>query len=194
MKPIAALAAVLLAGSLTAGICQSATPPQVGDPVPAVELQAPFDPEARTYLGLGEAKTFTLRDIKAQVVIVEVMNVYCPYCQKDAPAVNQLYRAIQEDPGLKDRVKLFGLAADNSYFETELYRDRYEVPFHLVPDPDLLVAHILGEVRTPHYLVLRLEPGGPGQVVLSKMGHMGEAEAFLDQAARAGGLRQGAGR
>jgi peroxiredoxin len=122
------------------------------------------------------------------------MNAYCPYCQREAPALNQLYRAIQEDPGLKDRMKLFGLAADNTYFETELYRDRYEVPFHLVPDPELRVAQILGEVRTPHFLVLRLEPGGPGRVVLSTMGHLGEPEAFLEQAARAGGLRQGGGR
>jgi peroxiredoxin len=127
------------------------------------------------------------------LVIVEVMSAYCPYCQREAPAVNRLFRAIQADPDLAGRVKLFGLAADNSYFETELFRDRYEVPFHLLPDPELLVAQMLGEVRTPHFLVLRLEPGGPGKVVLSQRGHLGEVEVFLDQALRAGGLRQEGG-
>lgn len=190
MKRAHVLVALVLAATLTAGLALASEPAlRVGDPIPTVKLLAPFDPDARTYLGLGEEKEFVLGDIKAQVAVVLVMNAFCPYCQKDAPVANQLYQAIISDPKLKDRVKFFGLAANNTYFETELYRDRYEVKYHLVPDPELRVADILGEVRTPRTLVLRLGQGGQGKVVISKEGPLVDAKGFLDQIIQAGGLQ-----
>ncbi len=68
---------------------------KTGDLFPKISLQAPSDPEDRRYLGLSEGKTFTLDNVKGNLVLVEMMNVYCSSCRTEAPRYNKIYELIK---------------------------------------------------------------------------------------------------
>ena len=51
-------------------------PPAVGSPLPPIKLLVPDDAQAKKYLGLSVGKDFTIPEIKAEVVIIEIFNMY----------------------------------------------------------------------------------------------------------------------
>ena len=77
------------------------------------EIRLPTPPAAdtRQYLGLPAGEYFTVGQIAAEVVIVQVYSMYCPHCQREAPRVNELYALIQKQAGLHRRVRLIGVGA-----------------------------------------------------------------------------------
>ena len=92
----------------------AAGPPQPGGQLPEFKFPMPPDRTDRGYLGLsGWGSTFRIPDIKARVVVVQILSMYCPFCQKEAPLVNLLYDAIEKDPGAKGKVKILGIGAGN---------------------------------------------------------------------------------
>jgi hypothetical protein len=51
-------------------------PPAEGAALPAITLPAPKYAAHQTYLGVSGKKAFTVADIAAEVVIIEIMNMY----------------------------------------------------------------------------------------------------------------------
>ena len=51
-------------------------PPAVGDSLPPIKLAVPDDPQAKSHLGLSGSGQFTVPQIEAQVVIIEIFNMY----------------------------------------------------------------------------------------------------------------------
>jgi hypothetical protein len=51
-------------------------PPAEGAPLPAITLTTPKDAVHQAYLGLAGKKQFTVADIPAEVVIVQIFNMY----------------------------------------------------------------------------------------------------------------------
>jgi hypothetical protein len=51
-------------------------PPAEGSALPAFSLPAPKDAEHATYLGVTSRETFGIADIKAEVVLIEIFNMY----------------------------------------------------------------------------------------------------------------------
>lgn len=51
-------------------------PPAVGGTLPPIKLVVPDDPQAKSYLGLSGGKQFTIPQIGAQVVVIEIFNMY----------------------------------------------------------------------------------------------------------------------
>ena len=98
-----------------------------GDPFPEVPLQVPSDPEERNYLGLPQGEFFTLKDIKADVVLVEIMSVYCPSCQRQVGPYNELFNLIENSAATKGRIKIIGIAVGNSEVEIEDFYKKYKV-------------------------------------------------------------------
>lgn len=167
-------------------------PPPVGGVLPDLNLPIPENPGERQYLGLSGKGTFKLPKIKADVVIVEIFSMYCPYCQREAPAVNELYQLIQKDEQARDRVRLIGIGAGNSPFEVDVFRSTYGVPFPLFPDADFAVHNALGKVRTPYFIAFKINKDGTHKVIHSKVGSFGDPEQFLRAILKDSGLDQGA--
>ena len=70
------LAVFLLIFLLTASFSGAdSQPPAVGGVLPEFELEVPRSDEHQKYLGVG-GKTFTIPEIKAEVVIVEIFSMY----------------------------------------------------------------------------------------------------------------------
>jgi thiol-disulfide isomerase/thioredoxin len=178
--------ALVLSGSPAAA---QGAQPKVGEKLFDLTLPVPADRADRNYLGLsGWGKTFKMADIKANLVLIEILSMYCPFCQKEAPLVNQLYEAIEKDPALKGRIKIIGIGAGNSAYEVEVFRKRYNVPFPVFPDPDYDIHKKCGEVRTPFFIAVRLNPDGTQDVTYAKLGGFGEIPAFLETLKKSAGL------
>ena len=168
----------------------SNAPPVKGDVLPEIKIQAPQNAPEREYLGLERDGTFTIPQIKATIVIVEIFSMYCPYCQKEAPEVNRMYSIIQGNPNLKDKIKLIGIGAGNSSFEVGIYKKKYNVPFPLFPDEDFSIHKCIGEVRTPYFLGVKINADGSHRIFYSQLGKFNGAEPFLKLMLQESGLNQ----
>jgi peroxiredoxin len=164
-------------------------PPAAGDVMPAIDLPSPSERYERTYLGLSGSGSFTLPDINTQIVIIEIFSMYCPYCQREAPKVNDLYRKIENDQALRGKIKMIGIGAGNSGYEVDIFRKKYDVPFPLFADGDFNIYDKIGEVRTPYFLGVKIEPGGRQRVFLSKLGAFESVDQFLEQIRNLSGLK-----
>lgn len=140
-------------------------------------------------MGLSEGGLFKIPQIKACAVIVELFSMYCPFCQKDAPRVNELYRLIESNPVLKNKIKLIGIGVGNSPYEVEVFKKTYDIPFPLFPDKDFVIHKVCGEVRTPYYMIVRMNEDGTHQIVHTQLGNYPGAEPFLEVVLKASGLK-----
>jgi len=154
-------------------------PLPVGAAFPDVSLGMDLSPEHRTYLGIAKKDgPVRLADMTAPVVILEVFSMYCPHCQREAPAVNNLY-ALLASGGHADTVKMLGIGAGNSAMEVELFRAKFDIRFPLVADQNFAVHDACGKVGTPYFYVLAKKPGETAYtVVLSRLGRMDSPESF----------------
>jgi peroxiredoxin len=138
---------------------------KAGDPFPEIPIQMPVDPKERAYLGLTEGKTFTLKQVKADLVIVEILSVYCPSCQLQAPMYNKLFNLIENDPETKGRIKIIGIAAGNGNIEVKDFQDKRKVLFPILPDQDFEMHRAIGGSRTPFTIYVRQDPSGNAGVI-----------------------------
>lgn len=123
--------------------------------ITGIRLARPESPEESGYLGLSDGPEFALSDVKGPVLLVQLFDMYCTNCQKDAPEVNRLYQRVQE-AGLADKVRFVGIGKGNTQTEADIFRERYGVPFPLFPDPEKTNTKILGEERTPYFVIVDL--------------------------------------
>jgi len=175
---------VLISSTLSASV-----PPSKGDVFPKINLPIPKSPDDKSYLGLSGVGNFKIPQIKAKVVIVEVFSMYCPYCQKDAPGINEMYQMIENNPELKNKIKIIGIGAGNSPFEVEVFKKTYHVPFPLFADKDFSIHKVLGEVRTPYFVAIKINDDGTHQIVHSQLGDFQGAEPFLELILKVSGLK-----
>ena len=181
---IAILFSVPVSSTLAASVSLSK-----GDTLPAINLPIPKSPEERGYLRLSGAGTFKIPQIKAKVVFIEIFSMYCPYCQADAPKINELYQLIENNADLKNKIKMIGIGAGNTPFEVEVYKKTYKVPFPLFPDKDFVVHKACGEPRTPYFIIVKINEDGTHQIVHTQLGNYPGAEPFLELVLKASGLK-----
>ena len=173
--------------------CQAAdAPPPEGGVLPNISLPIPEKPEEQQYLGLDGKGTFTVPKIRAEVVIIEIFSMYCPFCQKEAPNVKALYDMIDQDADLKGRIKMIGIGAGNSPFEVNTYTSAYTMPFPHFADMDFMIHTAMGKVNTPYFIVIKINKDGSQKVIYSKLGTFGEPRSFLELITKASGLKKGA--
>lgn len=182
-------AMILLFSAFISPALAANKPPEKGEQLPVINLPIPKNPEERNYLGLPGSGSFKIPQIKAKVVIIEIFSMYCPYCQKDAPGVNELFRLIENNPDIKNKIKLIGIGAGNSPYEVEVFKKTYTVPFPLFPDKDFTIHKVCGEVRTPYFMVVKINEDGTHQIVHNQLGDYPGAEPFLELVLKASGLK-----
>jgi peroxiredoxin len=175
--------------SILAPVQTSASQPKPHDPWPAISLQLPSDPIIQHYLGVTKGDTFLVDDIDSEVVVVEIFNMYCPFCQREAPHVNGLFALIDKDAELSRRLKIIGIGVGNSSFEVDYYRRSYSVPFPLFADRDFDIYNKIGRVRTPHFFVLKRDAHQRLRVVFAHAGRFKTPEAFLREIVKRCGLK-----
>ena len=93
--------------------------PEAGQEMPPLTLPVPKDPAGRAELGLDDGRTsFGLSDLKSDLILLEVIGVYCPQCFIQAPEFNKLYIRLNKGK-TQGRVAMFALAAGATDQEIE---------------------------------------------------------------------------
>jgi protein-disulfide isomerase len=157
--------------------------------LPAFDLPMPGSEREKSYLGLSGTGTFTIGQIKTQVLIVEVYSFYCPHCQRSAAQVNELYQRIQERPELKEKIKMIGIAVTNGMYEVDSYRERYKVPFPLIPDKDTEISQKLGVTGTPTFIGIKIDGRGSPERFYFGEGGFEDTQQFLTKIMQLSGLK-----
>ncbi|WP_022668689.1 peroxiredoxin family protein [Desulfospira joergensenii] len=151
------------------------------------KLSSPKDPVQLEYLGLDRAESFSLDQVRADILIVEIFSMYCPVCQREAKNINALFDRIRQKKELNRRVKLIGIGAGNSEFEVAFFKENYGIQFPLFSDSDFTIHKKIGEVRTPFFIGLELKKEG-FHVFFTHAGEIKNHEGFLEEILSASGL------
>ncbi len=157
-----------------------------------IELPRPSSGAEIAYLGIeGSTDTFPMDQIKAQVLVVEVFDMYCRFCQGAAPKVNEIYD-LNLRSGFGKDVKLIGIGRMNTDLEVSTFKDKYKVKFPLFADKDLSITRALhaAEEGTPHFIVIKLGPGKGGKFVHTSTGVFEDPKAFYDLILERSGLKK----
>ncbi len=158
--------------------------------LPKLELTVPDNDFYRSYLGLkgSPGEKFSLTQVEADILVIELFSMYCPYCQKEAPMVNELYEKMASYKTMGLEIKIIGIGVSNSQFEVEHFRDSYKVPFPLFPDKDMAMYKALKGSGTPGFLGVHLPDGDGAAIVLRNSGGIHNSDDFLKKLVKNSGL------
>ncbi|MFH1115636.1 MAG: TlpA disulfide reductase family protein [Pseudomonadota bacterium] len=146
-----------------------------------LQFPQPKSDAAKKYLGLTGEDKFTLSQIKARTVILEIFSMYCTICQAEAPTVNELHQLVEKDARLKGNVKIVGVGTGNTPFEVDVFRKKYDVEFPLFADERFLMQKAAqGKIRTPTFVTLKIEHGEKLVVQGVHIGRLENPGKFLD--------------
>lgn len=151
------------------------------------QLPSPTNKVSYEYLGVEPDSFFSLDQVRAEILILEIFSMYCPVCQREAKRVNHLFDRIRKDKELASRVKLIGIGAGNSEFEVDFFKENYDVQFPLFSDSHFTIHKKIGQVRTPFFIGLKLKDNG-FQVFFTHAGDIKNHERFLEKILSASGL------
>ena len=126
---------ILLAAALLLGACATPDPGSSGTPS-------------------GTAPDY--RNSRSQVVVLNFFDMYCHKCQTEASHVNKIH-AMARQQGAD--IDFYGIGWGNTPMESEMYRKRFKVPYHIVPDKELTISKRFGSFRPPLLVALRKEGG-----------------------------------
>jgi thiol-disulfide isomerase/thioredoxin len=172
-SPIHAVWVIFLSLILSYSLSWAETKP-VGFAIPFPDLTFTqgLSKGEQVYLGIPQKKTFSFKEIRGNLILIEFISIYCVSCQRQAPIFNELYSSIEKDPGLKGKVKMIGVAAGNNLNEVEIYKKTYQVPYPIISDSKFDAHTAVGNPRTPFSIWVRKDAQGKGIVVSTHLGLM----------------------
>jgi hypothetical protein len=171
-RGLALIFLTLFVGTIWAG-----TLPKTGSELPPIRLEAPSGKQELRYLGLGPGKSFSLPMVESQLVLIEIIGVYCPECHTQAPFFNQLFYRIQKDGELAKKVKMIAIAVGATPTEVNYLKKEHQIPFPIIKDQHFVIHKQLGEPRTPFTMLVAKNQ----KVLFSHLGVIGDLTKFLLQ-------------
>lgn len=142
-----------------------------GDTFPEVLLTLPAQSKGRAYLGVGDKETFFVSDIQADLILVEIMNINCPSCQRQAPIYNKLYSLIESSKETTGRIKMLAIGAGNRSEYIKEFQDHFKAPYPIIEDPEMVVYDAIGKSPVPFAILIR--PGLEGRKGIVVQTHKG---------------------
>ncbi len=137
-----------------------------GGTFPDIVFQSILSKQNQKYLGISDSHrdmkgftdfySFSLNDTKADLIIIELINVHCLSCQKQAPIMNAIYNLIEMDNNLKSKIRILAVCPGNTFREVDSFRNQHSIPFPLIPDPQFEIYEVIGnQCSTPFILMAR---------------------------------------
>lgn len=120
-----------------------------------LRLAAPQLEGERSYLGLPAGiSRFSPDDIRAEILIVDFFDMYCPVCQKQAHHLNELYALVQ-NRALGERIKLIGVGVGDTPLEAATFKEKFRLPFPVFADRAGSFTKQFGAIKVPSVLALK---------------------------------------
>jgi peroxiredoxin len=151
-------------------------------PFPDLTFAQTLSKEEAAYLGIRQKRSFTFKEIRGDLILVEFTSTYCVSCQRQAPILNDLYFSIEKDPKLKGKIKIIGIASGNNLKEVETFKEEYKIPYPIFSDSKFDAHTAIGSPRAPFMVLVRRESQGDGVVVSTHLGMINSAKSILDEA------------
>jgi len=141
--------------------------------------------EQRVYLGIPQETRLSLAQIKADRLIIAILNTFCTICQEDAPLLNLLHQFIEADPSLQGRTKLVGIAPGNTDAEVVDFQKKHNVVFPIFADQAFSLGQAIPDnLRTPMFIIAANADGRTFEVIRTHVGAMGQAGDLLGHTSR----------
>jgi peroxiredoxin len=156
---------------------------RAGDALPHLPVYPAEDPVRWRYLGLPpDQKVVPLSDARADLLVMELLNIYCFACQSQALAFNHVFELIEKKPELKGRIKIVGFAVGNTGEEAEDFRKEYGLKFPVIADVDRHAPQLLGpDVLPPFSLYIRRDGAGKlTKVMATQVGVVEDPQILFD--------------
>ncbi len=150
-------------------------PPKQGENLPEMSLAAPASKKDSAYLGIGEKPLFSIQDIDAAVIVLEIIGVYCPVCHKQRPHINRLFHRINKNADLSGKIKFLGISAGATPMEVAYYMKTSRVPYPVLPDEKFNVHKTLNQPLTPYTMVVTKD----GQIHYGHLGLIQDMDRFF---------------
>ena len=159
--------------------------------LPDITLTVPENTEHIQYLGLkGEpGSSFKISDIDADILMIELFSMYCPHCQKAAPAVNELYEKMEQKKRTDLKLVIIGIGAKNTDLEVDTFRQGFDIAFPLFSDPDLSIYTTLAGAGTPTFIGCKKGEGSKSIIFFRKTGGLKDPSGFLNALIKRSGLK-----
>jgi len=126
-------------------------------------------------LGLKANGPFTLADIDAPYIMIEIIGVYCPICHEQAPSLTKLYKRLKKTK-LDKKIKMLGIAAGGTPMEVKYIRDRDYI-YPVAHDTEFEIYNALSEPKTPFTMIVDKQ----GKVLYSHLGIIPDINAFYKE-------------
>lgn len=104
MKTLCIRLMIVLVALTVPGMVSAEKVLATGDRLVAIRLPTPETSGKRACLGIAESDSFDPTTITGSLLVIEIFSTYCPFCQREAPAVNRLFGAIEASDTLRGRV------------------------------------------------------------------------------------------
>ena len=138
--------------------------------------------ESKQYLGLTDDVKPFLKNVDADLIVFEFMNIHCRNCQVQALVFNKLYRAIEDEPALRSRAKIVSIAAGNTRSEVEQFKKSLRAIFPILIDPEFAVyERLAGSIKAPYTVMFRKNKEGELVLAASHRGAISSYRAYLDE-------------
>ena len=161
---------------------QNFKPVRVGDPFKPFTLKSNLSKKDRKALKLPEQETISLKDFKAEIMIIEMLNVHCHTCQLQMPVFNQLAEAIQSDDFLKSKVAMLGITVGNNAEEIAAFQTDFQPRYPILPDPLKEVYNNLSDPKgTPQTYIIRRDSGENWFILYHHRGAVDSHEMYLQK-------------
>ena len=155
---------------------------QVGDPFPPFTLPSNLTREELKELKLPPGESVSLKDFTSELILIELLNVYCHTCQLQVTTFNQLWDAVQTNKQLKSKVSFLGITVGNSAKEIEKFRKSFNVNYPLLADPSKVVFDSLGNGKgTPQTYLVGKDPSGTWFILYAHRGAATSHEMYLNK-------------
>ena len=166
--------------NLSTGWTKDCVPVMVGDPFPPFSLKNNLDKKEMETLQLSPEEAISLQNFTSEVIIIELLNVYCHTCQLQVPVFNQLWDKVQSDKTLKSKVSILGITVGNNAKEINRFKKSFNAYYPIIADPSKEVFNCLGNLKgTPQTYLLRKDISGELYILYHHRGGITSYETYL---------------
>jgi len=156
-------------------------PIAAGDNFPNISFKNILSKGGMDYLGIGKKKTFSIKDMQGDLFIFEIFSTYCMSCPKNVPVLNTVYSTVNNDPELRQKVKLVSVAIGNTENEAQSYKQEHNVLYPVLTDFTFAFHKALGNPRVPYTIIAKRDARGKNIVVYTHPGVIESAGSFLKE-------------